>query len=155
MKRKIALKGVYKAEDHILKMLDSENPELISKNRISVQLKKSVNKNSIGDAMNAYKEEILKHNERIEEMEKAKKLEMEKAKKLEMEKANKSDKKVRQKRKGKNHIYKNGSVVKSFSISTENWEFILNNKEYSYSNTLNRMIDTLKQIKSLSKRLKE
>jgi hypothetical protein len=47
-------------------------------------------------------------------------------------------------KKTKNRLYPNGSKVKSFSISTENWNFIEENKEYSYSFTVNKMLDKLR-----------
>jgi len=53
------------------------------------------------------------------------------------------------KKKGKkNVVYPNGSLVKSFSISTENWEYLQKEKEHytSYSITINKMLDKLRLL---------
>ena len=51
------------------------------------------------------------------------------------------------KKAGRDKLYPNGSEVKSFSISTENLEFIRKNKAYSMSYTINLMLDRLRQEK--------
>jgi hypothetical protein len=41
-------------------------------------------------------------------------------------------------------IYPNGSLVKSFSISVENWEYLKKYKKYTYSFDLNSIIDKVR-----------
>ena len=55
-------------------------------------------------------------------------------------------KKDDEKKSNKNIVYPNGSLVKSFSISTENWDYIQKKKDHysSYSVTVNKLIDKLR-----------